>query len=69
MPLVVIRQLPGSRPVTHCIISESSDGDIDDQEHYLTCEAEENIETFKEKFPEFQEAKFYLDIIPANEVL
>jgi len=35
MPLVVIRHLPGSRPVTLCIINESTDSDVTDQEHYF----------------------------------
>lgn len=68
MPLVVIRHLPSSHPVTHCIIAESTDDDIDDQEHYLTCKAQESIDEFKEKFPEFKAAAFYMDIIPPCEV-
>lgn len=69
MPLVVIRHLPGSRPVTHCIINETHDGDVTDQDHYLKSEAETSINNFKAMFPEFEAATFYMDIIPPGSVL
>lgn len=68
MPLVVIRHLQGCRPVTHCVIVESSESDIDDQENYMLHHAIESIDTFKKEFPEFKDADFYTDIIPLDKV-
>lgn len=63
MMAVVIRQILGKRPVTLCVIPESTDPDVANQEHYLRSIAEEKIDTFKKQFVEFQDANFYIDII------
>lgn len=67
MPLVVIRQLKGQRPVTHCIIMESPDLQVDNQCHYMESKAEQSIRTFQEDYVEFRDAVFYNDYIhPLN---
>lgn len=63
MMAVVIRQIFGKRPVTHCVILGSTDPDVTDQEHYLRSIAKERIDTFRKQFVEFQDADFYIDII------
>lgn len=69
MPLVVIRQLPGRKPVTHCIVMESKDPDVDDQQNYMEDIANRSIIKLKEQFPEFREAAFYKDTIPEGGIL
>ena len=61
---VVIRHLPGSRPVTSAVIREPKDAsNIDDIEHYLMSRADDSIKEFKERFVEFESAAWYVDIV------
>jgi hypothetical protein len=61
---VLIRQLPGSRPVAMEVIEEpDSCYQVDDLDHYFNSKAENIKKRFIEQFCEFSEAKFYLDII------
>lgn len=63
---VVIRQMPGARPVTTAVIHESTSRDIDNMDHYLTSEAEESIRRFKNDFPEFRMAMWYIDLMTTH---
>lgn len=60
---VVIRHLPGSRPVTSAVIVESKDHDIDDMAQYFNGVAKEHINDFTNKFVEFSNAEWYVDIV------
>ena len=60
---VVIRHLSNSRPVTTCVIDESKDKNVDNMEHYLESEANDHIRKFKESFPEFRQATWYIDFM------
>ena len=60
---VVIRHLPEHRSVTSVVIEEDSDDSIDCMDSYLKSTAEEYITKFKETFPEFKKANFYIDIV------
>lgn len=60
---VVIRHLPGSRPVTACIIEEPNDTDIDDLEHYFHSKAQNAIRDCKKLIPEMEKADWYVDIV------
>lgn len=62
---VVIRQLPGNRPVTSAVIKDDSSScrhEVDNIEGYLTSRAKDHIEEFKNKLVEFTKAEFWIDI-------
>ena len=65
---VVIRHLPGSRPVTCAVVDENdaSHRDIDDVDHYLCSQAEDHIRRFKNDFPEFRRATWYVDLMTSS---
>lgn len=63
---VIIRHLPGSRPVTCGVIEESKDSDIDDMASYLNSMADDHIRRFKESFVEFNAATWYVDLIDSD---
>lgn len=63
MPLIVIRQLPHAIPVIHCIVRESTDPKVDDQDHYMTEIATDAIDSFKKQFPEFNFANFHFQFV------
>ena len=70
MPLVIIRHLKGSRPVTHAVITENDPTYKGiDWESYSRETAAQEIVNFKEKFVEFKEAEFYMDYIPHRDVM
>jgi hypothetical protein len=46
---VVIRQLSGSIPVVSCVIGESKNHTVEEQDIYLHRRAEEHIAEFKKK--------------------
>ncbi len=60
---VIIRQLPGSRPVATGVIQDPKDPEIDNLNHYFKSKGEEIIENFKKQLPEFKEAAWYIDIV------
>ena len=60
---VLIRHLLSHRPVTQAVIDESDDRGVDYMEGYFTDRAESLIRNFVEQFPEFKEARWYLDIL------
>ena len=59
---VVIRFLPNYKPVTHCVFREP-EVRLDNPEGYLEEKANKLILEFKDKFPEFKEATFYINIV------
>lgn len=72
--VVVIRQLPGHRPVTSAVITpdasklmegrdEVSEHDVRRQLEYLV---NEHIEEFKNKFVEFKNAEWHTDYVIIN---
>lgn len=63
---VVIRHMDNSRPVTSAVIEESTDFNIDDMDHYLFSEARDHIRRFINNFPEFKNAKWYIDILNSS---
>ena len=66
---VVIRQLPNHIPVVTAVIA-APEIPIDDLNHYFKSTAEDKIEEFKNKFVEFNNAKFYIQkISPYNDLV
>lgn len=63
MPLAIIRHLPPYQPILHAVVMESSDPEVDDQESYMRCKAQEIMDEFKRQFVEFSTAEFYLQPI------
>jgi len=59
---VVIRHLKNNRPAVLCVIQEPS-YDIISLESYFKDTAKGLILEFKQKFVEFQDADFYVDIV------
>ncbi len=58
---VVIRQLPNQIPVVTAVITEP-EASVDDLDHYFKSEAEDKIQRFKNKFVEFNNAAFYIQM-------
>lgn len=58
---VVIRQLPNHIPVVTAVITEPENS-VEDLEHYFKSEAEDKIQRFKNKFAEFSNATFYIQM-------
>jgi len=64
---VVIRHLNNCRPVVSAVITTDNAVDyIDDKERYLKSKAEDHISIFKKDFVEFEDAKFYVDIVESS---
>lgn len=62
--MFVIRQL-GSIPVLTGVVEAVKD-EYDDVEQYLNSRADEIIDSFCKKFPEFVEAKWYKQYVDAS---
>lgn len=58
---VVIRQLPNQIPVVTAVITEPENS-VDDLDQYFKSEAEDKIQRFKNKFVEFNNAAFYVQM-------
>ena len=58
---VVIRHLPNHIPVVTAVITEPEHC-VDDLDHYFKSEAEHKIQSFKNKFVEFSNATFYIQM-------
>lgn len=69
MPLVVTRQLPKNDVVIHAVVMESTDSEVDDQDHYMHSVADNSITEMMFSCSEFQTATFTKTIIPITEVL
>jgi hypothetical protein len=62
---VVIRHLKNNRPAVLCVIQEPS-YDVISLETYFEYRAKDAITEFKQKFVEFKDADFYVDVIDVN---
>ena len=60
--MVVTRHLKGYHPVVLCVIKESPDSEVTDQENYMHGVAADEINHFKSKFVEFKDAEFYIEL-------
>lgn len=59
---VVIRHLPGSRPVASKVITKPK-YEVDDWDHYFNSCLEEHKAQMVQELPELKNAEFYLDIL------
>lgn len=70
MPLcaVVIRHLPGSRPVTSLVIRRPAEVSLEKAEEFFQCAAQAHIKQVKQQLEEArsQEAAFYVDIVSSS---
>lgn len=69
LKLVVIRQLPHNRPAVQTVINapESECDSLESMKEWMMDVAKDNVDKFKERFPEFKDAEYYFDFIESED--